>query len=142
MNIFSKIKNKLISLFSPAKNQHRSTEHGNIIIESQPEEDAICQIEPVKELILQDDSDKEAIHQIEMMYRAIIDLQKAMSTAIEEIGQSISLLPFQELIDVMKNLNASLEPYRKKKRRIEHLATHARKWRVRKKNQRRLERLQ
>ena len=45
MNIFSKIKNKLISLFRPAKNQHRPTEHGNILIEKQPEEDEIRQIE-------------------------------------------------------------------------------------------------
>lgn len=151
MSIFSKIKNKLISLFRPAENQHRPTKHGNIIIESQPEEDAIRQIEPVeeiinqiepvKELILQEDYDKETIHQIEMMYQAILDLRRAMINAIDQIWQSISLLPFQELFDVMQNLSAALEPHCKKKRRIEHLAKHARKRRVRKKNQRRLERL-
>lgn len=148
MNIFSKIKNKLISLFRPAKNQHRPTEHGNIIIEKQPEEDEIRQIEnveeiinqiaPVKELIFQDEYDEETIHQIEMMYQAILVLRKAAINAIEQIRQSISLLPFQELFDVMQNLSVALEPYRRKKRRIEHLAKHARKRRVRKKNRHRL----
>ena len=69
------------------------------------------------------------------------DPYQGICQAMCQINQSLSTIPIQALIEAMQDLDKSIKHYQSINGRLKHLAKHARKRRVRKKNQRRLERL-
>lgn len=69
------------------------------------------------------------------------DPYQGICQAMCQINQSLSTIPTQALIEAMQDLDESIKHYQSRNGRVKHLAKHARKRRVRKKNQRRLERL-
>lgn len=69
------------------------------------------------------------------------DPYQGICQAMCQINQSLSSIPIQALIEAMQDLDESIKHYQSRNGRVKHLAKHARKRRVRKKNQRRLERL-
>lgn len=69
------------------------------------------------------------------------DPYQGICQAMCQINPSLSTIPTQTLIEAMQDLDESIKHYQSRNGRVKHLAEHARKRRVRKKNQRRLERL-
>ena len=66
------------------------------------------------------------------------DPYQGIYKAMCQINQSLSSLPVQALIEAMQDLDESIKHYQSRNGRVKHLAKHARKRRVRKKNRHRL----
>lgn len=66
------------------------------------------------------------------------DPYQGICQAMCQINQSLSTIPTQTLIEAMQDLDESIKHYQSRNGRVKHLAEHARKRRVRKKNRHRL----